>query len=153
MIDRVENVGDAAEDIAEIERHCFSTPWTSEQVRQSDDRTVFFLAKIDGQAVGYGGMYTVLDEGYVTNIGVLPAFRRKGIGRKIVLSLIDYSLQNRLSFLSLEVRPSNDAAISLYRSLGFRAVGTRKNFYHKPQEDAIIMTRYFEDERAVDSGN
>ena len=88
-------------------------------------------------------MYTVLDEGYVTNIGVLPEFRRRGIGAKIVNQLINFSKEKTLSFLSLEVRVSNMAAINLYKSLGFEEVGKRKNFYRLPNEDALIMTRYF----------
>ena len=88
MIERSTNIEKDAELIAEIEKHCFATPWTAEQVKSSDDSTVFFLAKSGERVVGYGGMYTVLDEGYVTNIGVLPDFRRQGIGAKIVNKLI-----------------------------------------------------------------
>lgn len=143
MIERATDLENDAGYIAEIERHCFSTPWTEQQIKNSDDSTVFFLAKADGKTVGYGGMYTVLDEGYITNIGVMPDYRRKGIGAKIVKELIDYSIKNSLSFLSLEVRVSNMDAIKLYDSFGFKEVGKRKNFYNKPKEDALIMTRYF----------
>lgn len=144
MIERAVDLENQAEEIAEIERHCFSTPWTSEQIKSSDDSTVFFLAKVDGKTVGYGGMYTVLDEGYVTNIGVMPDYRRRGIGRKIVNKLIDFSIEKSLAFLSLEVRVSNTSAINLYKSLGFKEVGKRKNFYHAPKEDALIMTKDFD---------
>lgn len=143
IIEKVSDLEKDAKFIAEIEKHCFSTPWSIEQVKSSDSSTVFFLAKIDNNVVGYGGMYTVLDEGYVTNIGVIPQFRRKGIGAKIVNKLINYSIENSLSFLSLEVRVSNVAAINLYTSFGFKEVGKRKNFYNAPKEDALIMTRYF----------
>lgn len=145
MIERSNRTDRQIAEIAEIERQCFATPWTDEQIRNSDDSTVFFLARLADKTVGYGGMYTVLDEGYVTNIGVLPSYRRRGIGAKIVKSLIDYSIEKSLSFLSLEVRASNAAAISLYRSFGFSEVGFRKNFYTNPKEDALIMTRYFKD--------
>lgn len=143
MIERSTDLEKDAELIAEIERKCFATPWTEEQIKSSDDSTVFFLARVDEKVVGYGGMYTVLDEGYVTNIGVLPEFRRRGIGAKIVNELIDFSKERSLSFLSLEVRVSNIAAINLYKSFGFEEVGKRKNFYRLPNEDALIMTRYF----------
>lgn len=143
MIERATDLENDAVYIAEIERYCFSTPWTEQQIKSSDDSTVFFLAKADDKTVGYGGMYTVLDEGYITNIGVMPDYRRKGIGAKIVNELINYSIKNSLSFLSLEVRVSNIAAIKLYDSFGFKEVGKRKNFYNKPKEDALIMTRYF----------
>lgn len=143
MIERSTDLQKDAEFIAQIERNCFSTPWTTEQIKNSDDSTAFFLAKTKEKVVGYGGMYTVLDEGYITNIGVLPEFRRRGIGAKIVKALIDFSIEKSLSFLSLEVRPSNIAAIKLYKSFGFEEVGRRKNFYRLPSEDALIMTRYF----------
>lgn len=143
MITRVTDLENDAKEIASIEKHCFSTPWSENQIKSSDNSTVFFLAKAEDKTVGYGGMYTVLDEGYVTNIGVLPEFRRKGIATKIVNKLIDYSIEKALSFLSLEVRVSNIAAISLYKSLGFQEVGRRKDYYCEPKEDALIMTRYF----------
>ena len=143
MMERSDRSDRQIAEIAEIERQCFATPWTDDQIRNSDDSTVFFLAKAEGKTVGYGGMYTVLDEGYVTNIGVLPAWRRKGIGAKIVKQLIDFSVEKHLAFLSLEVRVSNTAAITLYEKFGFERVGLRKNFYNAPKEDALIMTRYF----------
>ena len=143
MIEKSTKLNKDAEFIAQIERSCFSTPWTEEQIKASEDTTVFFLAKDGEKVVGYGGMYTVLDEGYVTNIGVLPEYRRKGIGSKIVKELINFSIEKSLSFITLEVRVSNVAAIELYKSLEFSEVGRRKNFYSNPQEDAFIMTRYF----------
>lgn len=143
MIEKSTNLKRDAQFIAEIERSCFSTPWSAEQIEKSEDTTVFFLARDGEKVVGYGGMYTVLDEGYVTNIGVLPEYRRKGIGSKIVKELINFSIEKSLSFITLEVRVSNVAAIELYKSFEFLAVGRRKNFYRNPQEDAFIMTRYF----------
>lgn len=142
MIEKSQRTDKQIAQIAEIERRCFATPWTEEQIKSSDNSTVFFIAKVGEKAVGYGGMYTVLDEGYVTNIGVLPEFRKQGIGAKIVNSLIDFSVKNNLSFLSLEVRISNLAAINLYKKFGFEEQGKRKNFYSNPKEDALIMTRF-----------
>lgn len=143
MIERVTDLEKAASDISFIEKHCFATPWSVQQVKSSGDTTVFFTANEDGKVVGYAGMYTVLDEGYVTNIGVLPDHRKKGIGKALTNQLIDYSVSQKLAFLSLEVRVSNTPAINLYTSLGFKEVGKRKNFYSNPKEDALIMTRYF----------
>ena len=143
MIEKSTNIRKDAQFIAEIERSCFSTPWTVEQIISSEDTTVFFLAKDGEKVIGYGGMYTVLDEGYVTNIGVLPEYRRKGIGSKILKELINFSIEKSLSFITLEVRVSNVAAIELYKTFEFNEVGRRKNFYRNPTEDAFIMTRYF----------
>lgn len=142
MIFKVEDINAFSKDIAVIEKHCFKTPWTDEQIRSSDN-TVFFLAKENDKPIGYAGMYTVLDEGYVTNIGVMPEYRRKGIGKKLVNALIEFCIEKNMIFLSLEVRPSNLPAIKLYESFGFVSEGLRKNFYSNPREDGLIMTRYF----------
>ncbi|MBQ4153979.1 MAG: ribosomal protein S18-alanine N-acetyltransferase [Clostridia bacterium] len=142
MILKIEDINAYSKDIAVIEKHCFKTPWTDEQIRSSDN-TVFFLAKEENKPIGYAGMYTVLDEGYVTNIGVMPLHRRKGVGKKLLEALIEFSNDSNLAFLSLEVRPSNLPAIKLYESFGFVSEGLRKNFYSNPREDGLIMTRYF----------
>ena len=88
------------------------------------------------------GLSKIAGEGYVTNIAVLPEFRRKGIGRALLQYVIN-DCENQLEFISLEVRVSNDAAISLYKKFGFAEVGRRKRFYTHPDEDALIMTKTF----------
>lgn len=143
MIEQVFDLNMAADDIANIEKHCFSTPWNKNQILSSNSNTIFFVAKCEQKIVGYCGMYTVLDEGYVTNIGVLPDYRRRGIGCELLNALIKYCKDVNISFLSLEVRQSNAAAIKLYKKFEFKTVGTRKNFYRDPTEDANIMTRFF----------
>lgn len=147
MIFKVEDKKEYSKDIAVIEKHCFSTPWTDEQIKNSDDSTVFFVAKTEEKIVGYAGMYTVLDEGYVTNIGVMPNFRRKGIGKKLLENLLEYSAELKLEFLSLEVRVTNIAAITLYETFGFEKMGERKDFYSNPKENALIMTRFLKNGR------
>ena len=88
------------------------------------------------------GISKIAGEGYVTNIAVLPAYRRQGIGKKILEHVIK-DCESELEFISLEVRVSNNAAISLYEYFGFETVGTRKRFYTNPHEDALIMTKKF----------
>ncbi len=146
MIEQVTNLEKDAEEIAFIEKNCFSVPWSLSQIKSSNETTTFFVAKSENKIVGYGGIYTVLDEGYITNIAVLPEFRKKGFGTKIVNKIIDFSKEKALKFVTLEVRVSNTDAINLYKSFGFEILGTRKEFYHEPVEDAYIMTRYFENE-------
>lgn len=127
--------------IAEIEKECFSSPWSEQAVLDSaNSDCVFVLYEIDNTIVGYAGLQIVLDEGYITNIAVKKEHRRKGIARMLVNELIK-KLENELSFISLEVRISNLAAINLYSSLGFKKEGIRKNFYEAPKEDALIMTK------------
>jgi ribosomal-protein-alanine N-acetyltransferase len=80
----------------------------------------------------------------VEDIAVFPAFRGKGIGRQLTEQLIKTAEEEGCAFVTLEVRVSNEAAIGLYRSLGFEAVGVRKSFYEKPTEDALLMTKYLQ---------
>lgn len=134
---------DDVKDIANIENNSFSTPWSEKAIRESMDAgTIFYVACLNDKIVGYMGLSKVVGEGYVTNIAVLPEYRRLGIGEKILGYVID-NTKAELEFISLEVRVSNIAAISLYEKFGFERVGLRKRFYTNPQEDAIIMTKYF----------
>lgn len=138
----VANIDDV-KDIANIENNSFSTPWSEKAIRESIDAgTIFYVACLNNKIVGYMGLSKIVGEGYVTNIAVLPKYRRLGIGEKILGYVID-NTKAELEFISLEVRVSNIAAISLYEKFGFERTGLRKRFYTNPQEDAIIMTKYF----------
>ena len=141
---------DHLDEIAALERACFSRPWTKEMLKEELDNAcaAFLVAEDSGKVVGYAGLQVVLDEGYIANVAVDPAYRRQGIASKLVQVYIDFAQANKLAFLTLEVRPSNMAAIILYGRLGFRSVGRRKNYYEHPKEDCIIMTRYFDEELA-----
>ncbi len=107
-------------------------------------KTFFYVASVGGVTAGYMGISIIAGEGYVTNIAVLPRFRKQGVALCILNTVIE-NHKNDLDFISLEVRVSNDAAISLYKKLGFEMVGTRKRFYEHPTEDALIMTKTFGD--------
>lgn len=134
-----------AKDIAKIEAACFSSPWSEQAILDSFNNSTFFaVVKTDNQIIGYGGVQTVLDEGYITNIAVLENYRKSGVGKKIMSRLIEYANDKNLSFLSLEVRVSNTPAIKLYKSFGFLEAGIRRNFYTLPKEDAIILTKRFD---------
>ncbi len=134
------------EKIADLEKICFSTPWTAEGILDSFKRgTKFLVAERLGEVLGYIGISCILDEGYVTNIAVFPEWRRKGVGAALLKATFSLALENGLKFVSLEVRESNSSAISLYKKFGFKTEGKRKNFYENPREDALIMTKRFED--------
>ena len=130
--------------VAEIEKECFSKPWSEKAIKTAinDDLSHFIVAKIGNEVVGYGGMYSVMGEGYIYNIAVKRKYRKFGIGTNIVNELVNYSKIKSLNFLSLEVRKSNTPAINLYSNCGFEKIGNRKNFYTNPLEDAIIMTKF-----------
>lgn len=134
---------DDISDIANIEKECFSCPWSQNAIRESMDAgTAFYVARIKNDIAGYMGLSKIAGEGYVTNIAVLPSFRRKGIGNAL-LEYVIHDCKKELEFISLEVRASNDAAISLYKKFGFIEAGMRKRFYTHPDEDALIMTKNF----------
>ena len=134
--------------VAEIERVCFSVPWTAQGLREElDNPQAHFLVAADGgTVVGYIGVQEICGEGYVTNVAVLPPYRRAGIGRALLCAALDGARERECAFLSLEVRVSNTPAISLYTSLGFTAAGRRKNFYRDPAEDAVIYTLFLKEE-------
>ena len=130
--------------IEELEKLCFSSPWNQEQLKkQMKDHMHEFIAAIsdDGSVLGYVGMMYVLDEGYIANVAVSPEYRRKGIADRIINELCLICDEHKLSFVTLEVRASNETAISVYRKLEFREVGRRKNYYRNPREDALILRK------------
>ncbi len=128
-----------------IERECFNNPWSYQNIESElyNENSYFIVCEKDLKVIAYASMYKILDEGYINNIAVSECFRKKGIAKNLIDDLILFALKNRLLFLSLEVRLSNKIAINLYNSTGFKSIGIRKNFYSKPKEDAIIMTRFF----------
>ena len=139
---------DHLDEVAELERICFSTPWSRNMLAEElDNMLSAFLVALDERdhVVGYAGVQVILDEGYITNIAVRPECRRQGVAGKLLQVFLDFAKANKLSFLTLEVRASNYDAIALYGSRGFRSVGRRKNYYEHPREDALIMTREFTD--------
>lgn len=131
--------------LAEIEKACFHAPWSESMLREELGKGLFLVAEQDGQAVGYVGCQTVLDEGYITNVAVSPDCRRQGIARALIAELTDKAHAARLAFVTLEARASNVPAIALYEGAGFGRVGVRKNFYTAPTEDAVLMTLFLKE--------
>ena len=128
--------------VEQLERECFSEPWSRSLLEEAlaSENTELFVALCGGAVAGYAGMSFVLDEGAVTDVAVFSQFRGQGIGRALVRMLKNRCRERSLSFLTLEVRASNQAAIALYQSEDFVPVGNRRDFYRKPTEDAVLMT-------------
>jgi len=128
--------------IAALEKACFSRPWSEQSVREEleNPNARLFVAEEDGAVLGYAGMQTAADEGYVLNVAVDPAARRRGIGRQLVAVLRDTAVRCGLTFLTLELRAGNAPAAALYAAFGFESVGRRPNYYDDPREDAVLMT-------------
>ena len=137
---------DHLEELERLERICFSRPWSRKMLAEELDNecAAFLVAEDPGtkEVVGYAGLLVMADEGYITNVAVFP-YRRRGVAGQIIQVFDNFARGNRLAFLTLEVRPSNAAAIALYRSFGFEEVGRRKNYYDLPKEDALILTKEY----------
>jgi len=130
--------------IAALEIECFSSPWPEEVIgrKLTGDSNIMLAAVADDIVLGYIGMMYVIDEGYIANIAVSRQYRNKGIADALVNAIKERGRELGLSFLTLEVRVSNNAARSLYSKHGFTEVGTRKDYYEKPVEDALLMTLF-----------
>ncbi len=134
------------EEAVKLEKECFSSPWSKKGFESAlaEGLSYFICARNEnGDFMGYAGMYSAADEGYIYNIAVRTEYRSNGVGTALLKNLLEYSGRHGLSFLSLEVRISNVNAIKFYEKLGFKELGIRKNFYDFPKEDAVIMSYYF----------
>lgn len=133
-----------------IEVECFSEPWPEQSiVSQLTGQNQIFLVALDGDAViGYVGMMYVLDEGYISNVAVTASYRRQKIADKLIDTLVSKANELQLSFVTLEVRETNEPAKALYAKHGFEVVGLRKNYYTKPKENAVLMTVYLKGDEA-----
>ncbi len=137
---------DNVDQVAEIERECFSTPWSRQMLQDELENlsASYICAQMeDGTVLGYAGLTVVLDEGYINNIAVRKEYRRMGVAAALLDVFLRFGKANELAFLTLEVRKSNVPAIAMYLKHGFEDVGSRKNYYDDPKEDAILMTHFF----------
>lgn len=132
--------------VAELEKLCFSTPWSerSVAVELENPLSYWLVALCDGQVVGYVGSQTVLDEADMMNLAVMPDARRQGIAGKLLDGLLSHLRQEKVRCLTLEVRASNQAAQALYEAWGFTQVGRRPNYYYSPREDGLILRKELE---------
>lgn len=133
--------------IAALESLCFSDPWSEAMLEEElfNPLASFLVAEDEqGNVLGYAGLHAVLDEGYIDNIAVEPDARKHGVASALLDVFCRFGAAN-LAFLTLEVRASNAPAIGLYQKFGFCEAGRRKDYYQHPKEDAILMTREFQD--------
>ncbi len=134
------------EAIAELEKECFSMPWSAASVASELNNPLsLWLVAMDGaKLAGYIGSQSVMGEADMMNVAVAASYRRQGIGEKLVTELIRSLKENQVYALTLEVRVSNCGAIALYEKLGFVQVGRRPNYYKNPKEDALILKKEWE---------
>ena len=129
-----------------IEQEIFSVPWSEKSFHDEmqNKLAVYFVAKDNGKCIGYAGFWNVSGEGDITNVAVLPEYRKNGIGSMLISEMIKTAIILKLELLTLEVRKSNIAAQGLYKKYGFDIIGERKRYYSDNGEDAWIMTKSFE---------
>ena len=141
---RLEQMSDAhVSQIAQLEKICFSDPWSETSVASELHNPLsLWLVALDGDTVaGYVGSQSVLDGADMMNIAVHPDYRRQGIARALINGLVAALADKNVRCLVLEVRASNVPAIALYEQLGFQQVGRRPNYYRNPKEDALILRK------------
>lgn len=124
-----------------LEEEAFSMPWHKESFLEmiANENACYLVALIGEEVVASCGLRHIVGEGEITNVVTKNTMRGKGIGRQILLQLLEEGTKMGAEAFTLEVRVSNAPAIHLYESLGFVSEGVRKNFYEEPTEDALIM--------------
>ena len=124
-----------------LEEEAFSMPWHKESFLEmiANENACYLVALVGEEVVASCGLRHIVGEGEITNVVTKGTMRGKGIGRQILLQLLEEGAKMGAEAFTLEVRVSNAPAIHLYESLGFVSEGVRKNFYEEPTEDALIM--------------
>lgn len=135
-------IRDDAERLAEINRDCFSVPWSLESMKKESKNKLasYKIAEVDGEIVGYGGFWLIMDEAEITNVVVSEEHRGKKISKLLMNELIEKACERGATYMSLEVRSKNEIAKNLYKGLDFKVDGLRKNYYNNPKDDCYIMT-------------
>lgn len=140
-------------DVAEIERSCFADPWSEESfARLVESPPAIFLVALFPPNKGIAGYiiaFSVGEDAEVLNVAVDPRFRGKGLAGQMLDAVLIQLGARGVRTAYLEVRESNAAALSLYRSRGFTEIGRRPKYYRRPVEDALVLRRFIE---AVEGG-
>jgi ribosomal-protein-alanine N-acetyltransferase len=129
-------------DVRRIELAVFPTPWPGSAYQREltyNHAAHYLCLRRSGEIVGYGGLWAVGEESHVTTIGVAEEQQGKGLGRVMFAALVNRSYALRANFISLEVRPTNEPAIHLYDTFGFKVIGRRRGYYTDNGEDALVM--------------
>lgn len=127
--------------VSEIERICFSDPWSFESVKEGGKSILdtWLVLEEEGDVFGYCVFRVIAGEGELLRIAVLPGYRGRGLSKKLMDQVVEYSRKKGAGSMSLEVREGNKKARNLYKSYGFSEESIRKNYYQNPCENAVIM--------------
>jgi ribosomal-protein-alanine N-acetyltransferase len=132
---------DLIDEILVIESSTHSAPWSRKSFENELEHKygVFNIALVEGKVIGYGGTWVLVDEAHVTNVVVSPEFRGQGIGRKLMNEMLVKAREKGAVCATLELRKSNEVALKLYESMGFKMATVRNADYPDNQEDALVM--------------
>jgi len=133
------------DDVLAIEAESFTNPWTREMYLaefENEGVSFCYLARSDQrQVVGFCSFWRIVDELHINNLAVLPPYRRAGVASALLRHIFREGARLGAVRATLEVRRSNDPARLLYERFGFSMAGTRRAYYTKPVEDAIVLSR------------
>lgn len=139
----IERMSDAdLKEVLRIEQQSFSTTWPANAFYQElheNKLAHYYVGRVAGRVVAYGGIWVILEDSHVTTIAVTPECRGQKLGEKMLLHLLDQAIERGASWMTLEVRESNGVAQALYRKYGFTTVSTRKGYYSDNNENAFVM--------------
>lgn len=134
---------DKAAEIIELEQSCYPNPWSPPLIRAEFEKDISYRlgVLIDGRVAAYSFNYLLDEDLHLLNLAVAPSLQGRGLGKYLLCTLIARAIVRGVKLVSLEVRPSNAAALRLYHSLGFERVGLRKQYYRNNNEDAYLLER------------
>lgn len=132
---------DDVDEVLVVENNSFTTPWSKQAFldEMENQLAYYMVALIENKIVAYVGTWVIFDEAHITNVAVLPEFRKQTIGKQLMQQIICFVKEKGVKSMTLEVRASNVSALGLYHKLNFVEAGIRKNYYQSPLEDAMIM--------------
>jgi ribosomal-protein-alanine N-acetyltransferase len=127
--------------VVAIEIESFSIPWSKDafEDEMKNSKAYYVVMEEDNIIIGYGGFWKIFEEGHFTNLAITPAYRKKGLAKKLIEAMLNYCRTLDIQNATLEVRESNISALKAYSALGFCVEGKRRRYYTNPVEDALIM--------------
>ena len=128
--------------VLRIEDAAFKSTWPDNAFRHEleENRLAhYFVARYQGDVVGFGGIWVIMEDSHITTIAVHPEFQGKKFGEALLLTLLTQAISRNAAWMTLEVRISNTSAQRLYHKYGFTTVATRRAYYTDNQEDALVM--------------
>ena len=130
------------ERVVAIELASFSTAWRPETFLGLLNRPgaeLWVLDDAEDGVIGYSVLWCILDQGELANIAVADGHRGRGLGALLLEEMLGVGRDRDVASIYLEVRASNEAAVSMYHRFGFVQIGVRKRYYDNPREDALVM--------------